>query len=89
MKSRMTKRTNEFPTMAEYIKLNIFVSRIDSGFEEDKVIPSWVKHNSIVIIQEVNDAAGFKSYITVDGLDEGIKVVETASEIIKAPRFGC
>lgn len=85
----MTMTTNQFPTMAEYIKLNIFVPKIDSGLEEDKVIPSWVKHGSIILIQEVNnDNMGFKSYMTVDGIDEGIKVVETAEEIIKSQRFG-
>ena len=85
----MTRMTNQFPTMAEYIKLNIFVPRADTGLEQDKIIPSWIKHNSITLIQEVKgDNLGFNSFITVDGIDEGIKIIETADEIIKSPRFG-
>ena len=83
------KMINQFPTMAEYIKLNIFVPKSEDGPTEDKKIVTWVKHSSIILIQEVDtDTLGFKSYVTIDGMDEGIRVVETAEEIVKAKRFG-
>lgn len=71
--------------MHKYIKLHIFVSKEDSGLPEDKTVTTWVRDDSILMIQEVNvETVGFKSYISVKGIDEGLKVIETASEIITA-----
>ena len=85
----MTRMTNQFPTMAEYIKLHIFVPKSDDGPTEDKIIVTWVKHSSITLIQEVDsESLGFKSYVSIDGLDEGLRIVESAEEIVTAKRLG-
>lgn len=85
----MTRTINQFPTMAEYIKLHIFIPKADDNLPEDKTIVTWVKHSSIILIQEVDtETLGFKSYVSIDGLEEGLRIIESAEEIVTAKRLG-
>lgn len=69
--------------MNNYIKLNLFVAKDTVGTEVDYIVPTLVNKTKIIMIQDTSAVEQkYKSFIVLDGIDEGLRVVESPDEIM-------
>lgn len=68
--------------MSNFIKLNMFLPREDSGRPENIVIETWVDKDRIVLMQDTTKVEQeYKSFVILDGIDEGVRFIETVETI--------
>ena len=68
--------------MSNFIKLNMFLPKEESGQLENVVIETWIDKDRIVVMQDTSKAEQeYKSFLVVDGVDEGMRFIETVETI--------
>jgi|LakMenEpi03Aug12_release.lakeMendotaPanAssembly.Ray.scaffolds.fasta_scaffold4219530_1 hypothetical protein len=68
--------------MSNFIKLNMFLPKEDSGRPENMVIETWVDKDRIVLLQDTTKVEQeYKSFVILDGIDEGVRFIETVETI--------
>jgi hypothetical protein len=68
--------------MSNFIKLNMFLPKEESGQPENVVIETWIDKDRIVVMQDTSKVEQeYKSFLVVDGVDEGMRFIETVETI--------
>jgi hypothetical protein len=68
--------------MSNFIKLNLYLPKEETGQDENVVIETWIDKDRIVVMQDTSKVEQeYKSFLILNGVDEGMRFIETIETI--------
>lgn len=69
--------------VSKYIKLNLFVPKEEIEAENNFIVESWIRLDKIIMMQDTTKAqTEYKSFLSIEGLEDGVRAMESVEEII-------
>ena len=69
--------------MSNFIKLNMYLPKEESGQPTNMVLETWIDKNRIVVMQDTSNVEQeYKSFLIMEGSDEGMRFTETVEDIM-------
>lgn len=69
--------------MSNFIKLNMYLPKEESGQPTNMVLETWIDKNRIVVMQDTSKVEQeYKSFLIMEGIDEGMRFTETVEDIM-------
>jgi len=69
--------------MSNFIKLNMFIPKEESGQPTNMILETWVDKDRISIMQDTSKVEQeYKSFLIINGIDEGMRFAETVEDIM-------
>lgn len=69
--------------MSNFIKLNMYLPKEESGQPTNMVLETWIDKDRIVVMQDTSKVEQeYKSFLIMEGIDEGMRFTETVEDIM-------